>query len=112
VVFRYFQHLQAFDLPVELPGETNPLTDLMDSFNFFDTEKRKASGFKLKSLTLKATHYLGDWTAELGYETTPYLDQISRTYKFENKITFLVKWTPVPEFKVETYSDDDGFVLK
>ncbi len=112
VVFRYFQHLQAFDLPVELPGETNPLTDLMDSFNFFDTEKRKASGFKLKSLTLKATHYLGDWTAELGYETTPYLDQVSRTYKFENEISFLVKWTPIPEFKVETYSDDDGFVLK
>lgn len=112
VVFRYFQDLPAFDLPLRLPGETNPLIDLLDSFNFADANSRKSSGFKLKSLSVKAVHYLGDWTAELGYETTPYLDGVTRTYKFDSEISFLVKWTPVPEFSVETFSDSGGFVLK
>ncbi|MFA6507900.1 MAG: SAP domain-containing protein [Treponemataceae bacterium] len=114
VVFRYFQGISWFDLPLELPGETNPLIDLADSFNFFNESKRRASGFKLKSLDIKAKHYLGDWTAELVYTLIPYLDKKSSpfSYKFENEVSFLVKWTPVPEFKAETYSDIDGFVVK
>jgi hypothetical protein len=112
VVYRYFQDMPAFGLPLRLPGETNPLADLLDSFAFSDVEKRKASGFKLKSLSVKATHYLGDWTAQLGYETTPYLDSVTRTYKFTSEISFLVKWTPVPEFRAETLFDEDGFALK
>ena len=112
VVYRYFQYLPVLELPLRLPGETNPLIDLFDSFNFSDIEKRKASGFKLKSLSITATHYLGDWTAELGYKTTPYLDNITRTYKFTSEISFLVKWTPVPEFRSETLSDENGFSLK
>lgn len=114
VVFRYFQALPWFDLPLELPGETNPLIDLADSFNFFNESKRRSSGFKLKSLDISLKHYLGDWTAELGYTIIPYLDKKTSpyTYKFENEVSFLVKWTPVPEFKAQAYSDIDGFVIK
>jgi len=114
VVFRYFQDLPWFELPFELPGEKNPLVDLFDSFNFFDPSKRLSSGFKLKSMAMSAKHYLGDWTAELSLALTPYLDKTVSpyAYKFNNEVSFLVKWTPVPEFKVKTFSDKDGFSIE
>ncbi len=114
VMFRYFQDLPFFDLPLEIPGEKNPIVDLLDSFNFFDDSKRRSSGFKLKSFSLSAKHYLGDWTAELTYGLTPYLDKTTSpyVYKFETEISFLVKWTPVPELKAETSYSNDGFAIE
>jgi hypothetical protein len=114
VVFRYFQDLPYFDLPLEISGEENPLVDLVDSFNFFDTAKRRSSGFKMKTLSVSAKHYLGDWTAELSYTLEPYLDSTLAvpSYVFNHKVSFLVKWVPVPDFKTQTYSDEDGFAIK
>lgn len=114
VVFRYIQDLPFFDLPLEIAGEKNPIVDLFDSFNFFDTEKRKSSGYKMKSLSVSAKHYLGDWTAELSYTLEPYLDTTSdpKSYRFNHKVSFLVTWVPVPDFKTQAYNDEDGFVIK
>jgi lipopolysaccharide assembly outer membrane protein LptD (OstA) len=115
VVFRYFQDLPFFDLPVQQPGEKNMLVDLVNSFRFNDEDLRKQSGFKLKSFNLSLVHHLGDWTATLGWILTPYLEQPSGKlpyYKFNNEISFLVKWIPIGEIKTEVTRDKDVIEFK
>jgi hypothetical protein len=114
VIFRYFQNLPWFDLPVEMPGETDWFTDLLNSVRFGDEEARRSSGFKLKSFSLNTTHYMGDWNAKFSIDLEPYLDQSSSpfVYRFNPVISFLMQWIPITEVKVETYRDEDGFVYK
>ncbi|MDL2229672.1 LPS-assembly protein LptD [Treponema sp. OttesenSCG-928-L16] len=112
VIFRYFQSLPFFDLPITLPGEQNVFTDLVNSFRFDDPALRRSSGFKLKSMTVSATHYLGDWEAVLGLKLSPYLDTNAREYKFNTEISFIVRWLPISEIKTEISYDKDEFVFK
>jgi hypothetical protein len=106
-IFRYLQNLPFFDFPAQLPGETNVLVDLLNSFRFDSTELRRSSGFVLKSFTLNAVHHLGDWTATLGITLSPYLDTASSTYRFNNQISFLVQWIPIPEIKTDVQYDKE-----
>lgn len=114
VLFRYVQDLPWFDFPIEIPGEKNPLTDLLDSFNFFDSAKRRSSGYKLNSLSLTAKHYLGDWTVDATYKLSPYLDKTLPipAYVFASDFSFMVTWTPVPEFKTKSILDRSGFLIE
>jgi hypothetical protein len=108
-IFRYFQDLPFFSLPdgFRLPGETNIFIDLLNSFRFDDDVLRTSSGFKLKSLALNATHYMGDWKAVLSVTLTPALRN-NAFYEFIPVISFLVQWTPIPEIKADTYLDNQG----
>jgi hypothetical protein len=113
VVFRYLQDLPFFSLSREFPeGEQNNFfIDLLNSFRFDDDSKRRSSGFKLKTFTFSATHHLGDWDAALGITLSPYLDQENQpySYKFNNEISFTVKWVPVSDIKTEIdYRDKQG----
>jgi hypothetical protein len=114
VIFRYYQNLPFFDLPVELPGEQNWLVDLFNSFRFDDDALRRSSGFKLKSFRLNLVHHLGDWDAKLGITLSPYLDQSDGrpVYKFNNEISFLIQWVPISEIKTEITADKDKIVFK
>jgi hypothetical protein len=114
VIYRYFQNLPFFRLPVEFPGENNPLVDLFNSFRFDNQALRRESGYKLKSFNLTMVHHLGDWNARLGITLSPYLDQASRPYqyRFNNEISFLVQWVPVTEIQTEIYYDKDRFVIQ
>ena len=114
VVFRYIQDWPWWDMAVDMPGETNILTDLFNSFRFGDEEARRSSGFKLKAFSLDTTHYMGDWNAKFSLDLEPYLDQSSSPfrYRFNPVISFLVQWVPISEIKVETYRDENGFVYK
>ena len=114
VVFRYFQNLPFFDLPVELPGEQNCLVDLFNSFRFDDDTLRRSSGFKLKSFRLNLVHHLGDWNAKLGITLSPHLDQSESrpVYKFNNEISFLIQWVPISEIKTEITANKDKIVFK
>jgi hypothetical protein len=114
VVFRYFQNLPFFDLPMELPGEQNCFVDILNSFRFDDDELRRSSGFKLKSFRLNLDHHLGDWNAKLGITLSPYLDQSSGrpVYKFNNEISFLIQWVPISEIKTEITANKDKIVFK
>ncbi|MDR1956388.1 MAG: LPS-assembly protein LptD [Treponema sp.] len=115
VIFRYLQNLPFFDLPMELPGEQNVLTDLLNSFRFDDEALRRSSGFKLKSFRLNLVHHLGDWDAKLGITLSPYLDQTPGTipvYKFNNEISFLIQWAPISEIKTEITANKDKIVFK
>jgi lipopolysaccharide assembly outer membrane protein LptD (OstA) len=115
VVFRYVQNWPIWESHITMPGEQNPLIDLLDSFRFDNENLRKKSGFKLKSLSFKAVHYLGDWNATLGIDLTPYLNTAisPKRYQYNTAVSFLVQWVPIPEIKTETFSDTkNGFIFK
>jgi lipopolysaccharide assembly outer membrane protein LptD (OstA) len=115
VVFRYVQDWPIWESHTDMPGEENPLIDLLNSFRFDNNELRKQSGFKLKSLSVKAIHYLGDWNATLEVNLSPYLNTavVPMRYQFNTTVSFLVQWIPIPEFKTETYRDSkNGFIFK
>jgi hypothetical protein len=114
MIYRYFKDL--LDLPFDLPdGEQNNFfLDLFNSFRFDDDQRRKSSGFKLKSFTLSAVHHLGDWNAKLDLSFSPYLDQTAfpYEYRFNNTISFIVQWVPISEIKTEARLDKDVWVFR
>jgi hypothetical protein len=118
-IYRYLQDIPGFQIEgaPRVGGEANIFKDLADSFNFFDMEKRRGSGFKMKSLNLSLVHHLGDWDATLDVKLTPYLDETvttNRQYLFNTEIAFTVRWIPISEIKTEiTYNEKtDRFTQK
>jgi hypothetical protein len=105
-IYRYFKDHSGLSLPLK-----NPLLDLADSFRFDDMEKRRQSGFKLKSFSLDFVHHLGDWDATLGVKLSPELDLTSmpRQYRFNTTISFLIQWKPIQQLKTDIKYDKDGF---
>jgi hypothetical protein len=117
-IYRYFQWLPFFKSDVPLPAdvETNLFKDLFNSFRFDDTEKRRQSGFKLKSMNVSLVHHLGDWNARLGVNLTPYLDQTGTPsnwqFKFNPEVSFLVQWVPISEIRTEMTYEKDKITFK
>ncbi len=111
VIARYFQDYA--NLPVRLPGETNPLIDLADSFMFWDTPRRTASGYKLTNLSLTAIHNLHDWTATFSTTVRPELitDTAKPYYDFKPVISLTVQWKPVTDIKTSVKSEKGVFTL-
>ncbi|MCL1813572.1 MAG: hypothetical protein FWG29_08635, partial [Treponema sp.] len=113
VIFRYFQNIPVFgNQEIDVPGEKNIFIDVFNSFRFDDIKKRQESGFKLKSFGLDLIHHLGDWDATLGVTLTPELDKTSYPYqyKFLSKVSFIVQWKPIKEFRTTTkYDSNEGF---
>jgi hypothetical protein len=108
-IYRYFQDVPYFSSDLEAPGEKNALVDLFNSFRFDDIEKRKSSGFKLKSFSLDFVHHLGDWDATLTINLTPEFNRDALEYRFKTDIAFLIQWKPIKEFKSKIeYTDKDG----
>ncbi|MDR0387646.1 MAG: LPS-assembly protein LptD, partial [Treponema sp.] len=107
VIMRYLQDLPFIDLPEPIPGEKNIFVDLINSFRFDDEQLRRNSGFKMKSFRIALTHHLGDWTAKLDWAISPYLPAGSRSYKFNNTISFIVQWIPITEIKTDIYYNKD-----
>lgn len=112
VIARYFQN--ALQLPVRIPGNTNILTDLLQSFYFWDRAKREASGFKLKSLEIGFTHYLKDWTLQCSCHIKPQLKTKAarKYYDFSPVIAFTVTWNPIGDIKVTTKKKDGTFSVE
>jgi hypothetical protein len=117
-LYRYFKNMPGFELPIEMPeGEQNNFfLDLMNSFRFDDEERRKSSGFKLKSFGINAVHHLGDWDATLGVALSQRLEQSTSGgnpyYKFDTEISFVVKWIPITEIKTEMKYEKDEWKVK
>jgi lipopolysaccharide assembly outer membrane protein LptD (OstA) len=115
VIYRYLRNMPGFDLPIATSGEANVFKDLLNSFRFDDEQLRTASGFKLRSFSLNAAHYMGDWNATLGITLSPYLENPTGTrpyYKFNTQIAFLVQWLPISEIKTDITIDKDQWVFK
>ncbi|MCL2719796.1 MAG: LPS-assembly protein LptD [Treponema sp.] len=106
VIMRYFKGMPGMDnLTFMYPEgpQNNIFTDLFDSFNFFDDDKRRRSGFKMQKFDFKLTHFLGDWRAELDISMYPHRNTISPVHMFSivADVSFTVRWTPITEI----YSD-------
>ncbi|MDR0730913.1 MAG: LPS-assembly protein LptD, partial [Treponema sp.] len=117
VMYRYLRNIPGLELPITTTGETNIFRDLLNSFRFDNPALRTESGFKLKSLNLKATHYMGDWNATLGITLAPYLKAADTaggipSYQFNTQVSFLVQWLPISEIKSELSVDKDQWVFK
>ena len=98
--------------PGDLYGDKEDrfFVDLFKSFNFFNTQDRKDSGFKLKELSLSLIHHLGDWNAKLTMTMIPTL--MNNQYKFRNEISFLIQWVPIEEIRTEMIYKEDKLTVK
>jgi hypothetical protein len=86
------------------------LGDLLRSFNFFNREAREESFFNLQTLSLSATHRLGDWDLVISYSGRPELREETSPpeYEWDTELSITVQWRPLPELKSEvTYEDDE-----
>ncbi len=112
VLARYFQ--RGLNLPVTIPGNTNIMTDLAQSFYFWDRKKREESGFKLQSFDIGLTHYLKDWTMKFNCNIKPEQkkDGPRIYYDFEPVITFMVEWNPINDIKVHAKKKDNIFSVE
>jgi hypothetical protein len=110
VIARYMQGM--LNLPMTLPGETNPFVDLAKSFNFASTEDRKQSGFKIKKLNVSVSHYLHDWTMIFKTSLEPKL-KTSGGYRYEflPNISFVVQWKPITDIKTKVRSKEGVFAV-
>ncbi len=94
----------------------NPLQDLANSFDFFNTAARQTSGFKIKTLSLSATQHFPDWDLNVQYQGSPQL----RTNPADGRQEFiwtptfsiLVQWNAVPEVKSNIQGTYTGVTLR
>ena len=86
--------------------------DLFKSFNFFNENDRRSSGFKLKELNLSIIHHLGDWNAQLSVIMKPQLNKNSSKYEFRSEISFLIQWVPIEEMRTEISYKDEMLSVK
>jgi len=96
---RTFQYIPGLVDQVAEYDRVNILDDLLKSFNFFDINDRRISGFKLGSITVEATHYLHDWNLILSYEGKPYVNEEAKKYQWGNTFSVVLQWLPIPEMK-------------
>jgi hypothetical protein len=109
-IYRYLQDIPGFQIEgaPRVGGEADVFKDLFNSFNLFDMDKRRSSGFKMKSLNLSLVHHLGDWDAALDVKLTPYqvTEGLQTIYRFNTEIAFTVRWIPISEIKTEFTYDE------
>lgn len=97
-LWRYYPG--AFEIPQDV-DPVNPLEDLMKSFNFLDPSgtDRMESLFKLKSISVTATHYLHDWDLAATFSASPVLDADTLAYYFKPSFALTLSWRSVSQIK-------------
>jgi hypothetical protein len=114
VIWRYFKNVPGMEdytwmyrADVHHPSQFNVFTDLLDSFNFFDEEKRRRTGFKMGRFNLSAVHHLGDWDATFSLNVYPFLDSTQAIPKHvvTADFSFVVQWKPISEIKSDIRYD-------
>ncbi len=106
VVFRYFEDYT--DYGEIISGEKNPLIDLANSFAFWDTSSRKASGFKIKNFKISLAHNLHDWTFASTYIFKPRLTTDSNNksvYSYDPYFSFIINWRPMSGLRTQVVDE-------
>lgn len=78
--------------------------DLLKSFNFFSSEDRRDSFFKLESYEISLLHDLGDWMLSISYEWEPVITTASdgsSQYEIQTTLNFFLQWLPITELSNE-----------
>jgi hypothetical protein len=93
----------------------NPLTDLLQSFNFFSRADRTRSGFKIQTISLKAVQHFPDWDVSVQYQGSPQLithTNPSGTQFVQNEwsptFSIQVQWKAVSEVKSNIHQEATG----
>lgn len=99
VLYRYIQ--KYIGKEGLLPGESNIIKDLINSYRFDDMSLRTSSGFKLKSLNMTMSHELHDWSFNMTYKIEPKLvtKSTGKTYDATPYITIGIVWNPMESIK-------------
>jgi lipopolysaccharide assembly outer membrane protein LptD (OstA) len=82
----------------------DPVKDLIKSFNFFKTDDRYESYFKLSSISLEFVHHLDDWDLSFTYTGKPEMLTMpdgSRQFTWESLLGIYLRWVPIPQIKRE-----------
>jgi lipopolysaccharide assembly outer membrane protein LptD (OstA) len=82
----------------------DPLVDLIKSFNFFKTDDRYESYFKLASISLEFVHHLDDWDLSFSYTGKPEMLTMAdgtRQFTWESLLGIYLRWVPIPQIKRE-----------
>lgn len=89
----------------------NPLKDIANSFAFWDDDKRTASLFKLKNISVKLVHYLHDWDMSFTLSAAPELITTKTPYYYVLNPTFefLVTWKDFSEIKASLTKTSSGY---
>jgi hypothetical protein len=99
LTYRYFDVYSSSGLePI------NILTDLLDSFAFFDRARREQSSFNLESISIKAVHSMRDWDLNFVYKGKPILQNEENGtpfYRWQPEFSIFLQWRPIPEIKKE-----------
>lgn len=92
----------------------NLLEDLWNSVSLWDPEALRTALFKLKGLTVKATHYMEDWDLVFEYKGGPELITTSTPYVYEfiSSFTLLLTWKAIPQITTSVVRDKEGFRTK
>jgi len=111
-IVKYFNNL--LNLPVDFAGETNIFKDIGYSLFFWDSEKRRQSDFKVKSIDFQLTHNLKDWTMTISYSIKPTLktERGKKTYRFDPTISFFVQWNPIGDIKIRAKTEEKKFSVE
>jgi lipopolysaccharide assembly outer membrane protein LptD (OstA) len=83
-------------------GYVNPLLDLLRSFNFFNTNDRKASYFKLKSVSLGFVRDLHEWQLMFDYTGNRTLQPDGSAYFWDQTFSISLGLKKVESVKVHT----------
>jgi hypothetical protein len=116
--WRYYAGLFSSELSA-VPGynytaaqfQVNPLEDIWDSLQIWDTNSLTQSLFKLKSLSFKVEQDLVDWTLSAEVATAPLYNSTTSTYSLDTTFTILIKWKDMSSIKtkiVKTSSASSG----
>jgi lipopolysaccharide assembly outer membrane protein LptD (OstA) len=108
LVYRYIPSL-ADRVGVE---PKNPIADLGRSLNFFDIDDRRSSDFNLKRVSVRATHYLGDWVLNFEYSGLPEQvegDDGRDRFEWRREFAIFLEWLPIPELNSDIeITDEEG----
>jgi hypothetical protein len=82
--------------------KVNPFVDLLKSFNFFNTNDRKESNFKMKSISLGFVHDLHDWEMKFDYTGSRELSYDGSRYVWNNTYSISIGLKEVKSLNIHT----------
>jgi hypothetical protein len=97
-VWRYFPSIASYQ-DVE---PVNPIVDLLKSFNFFNVEDRKSTGFKLRSISFGLIRDLHDWQLKFDYTGNREIAADETRYIWNNTFSVSIGLKEVEDVNIHT----------